>query len=81
LIPVACLLPGLAKDLSAPPHKYNPSLVNKFIPIRNKRRLDRKDTSKTKRAKFTYIGRETRYLTKHFKNHNLKMEHYRLTFD
>ena len=47
-------------------HKYDPSLINKCIPKRNKTRLKRKYTSKTNWAKFTYIRTETKYITKLF---------------
>ena len=39
-------------------NKYDPSIINLFIPTRKEKGLDRKYTSKTKWAKFTYIGRE-----------------------
>ena len=47
-------------------NKYDPSLINKCIPKRKKTILKRKDTSKTKWAKFTYIRTETKYITKLF---------------
>ena len=54
-------------------NKYDTSLIIKFTPVENKIRLERKDTMKTKEAKFTYIGKETKFVTKLFKNYNLKI--------
>jgi regulator of PEP synthase PpsR (kinase-PPPase family) len=41
--------------------------------IRNKRGKQEQDNRKKKWAKFTYIGRETRYITKLFKNTKVKV--------
>ena len=45
-------------------NKYDISLLHKFTPVENKTRPDRKNTLKTKWAKFTYIGKETKFITK-----------------
>jgi hypothetical protein len=49
-------------------NKYVTSLLKK---IRKDQR--KKDTLKTKWAKFTYIGKETKFIAKLFKNSNLKI--------
>jgi hypothetical protein len=52
---------------------YDTSILKTFTPVENKTRPDRKNSTKTKWAKFTYIGRETKFITKHFKNTNHKI--------
>ena len=55
-------------------NKYVTSLLNKFTPVENKTRPDRKNTPKTRWAKFAYISKETKFITKLFKNTNLKID-------
>ena len=53
--------------------KYDPSFLSKFTPVENKIKLERKDTMKIKWDKFTYIGKETKFITKLFKNSKFKI--------
>jgi hypothetical protein len=48
------------------------SFLNKFTPVDNKTNIDWKNIRKTKWAKFTYFGKETKFITKLFNNSNLK---------
>jgi hypothetical protein len=48
---------------------YDTSLLNKFTLVENKTWPDRK----TKWAKFTYTGKETKFISKLFNNVNLKI--------
>jgi hypothetical protein len=50
-------------------NKHDISILNRFTTTGNK---NKHNTSKTKRAKFTYIGKETTFITKLFNNTSLK---------
>jgi len=51
-------------------HKYDISILNKSTTTENK---VKQNTSKTKWAKFTYVGKETKFITKLFKNTPLRI--------
>jgi hypothetical protein len=51
-------------------NKYDPSITEE---IKNKKNHQKHDTEGTKWAKFTYIGRETRFITKIFKKSNIRI--------
>jgi regulator of PEP synthase PpsR (kinase-PPPase family) len=52
-------------------NKYDPSTIEE---TKTKRKNHQKqDTEETKWAKFTYIGRETRFITKMFKKSNIRI--------
>jgi hypothetical protein len=50
-------------------NNYDVSTLNKF----SKEKKQKRDTQKEKWAKFTYVGKETRFITKLFKNTNVKV--------
>jgi hypothetical protein len=50
-------------------NKYDASTLSKF----SKRKKQTQDTQKEKWAKFTYVGKETRLITKLFQNTNVKV--------
>ena len=52
-------------------NKYNTSILNKVS--KNVKQRQRHEQGNQKWVKFTYIGRETRYITKLFKNTSLKV--------
>ena len=54
-------------------NKYDISLLNKFSPVENKTWPDIKNIPKTKWAKFTYTGKETKFIYKLLNNNNLKI--------
>jgi hypothetical protein len=49
--------------------------LNKFIPTEYKKRQEKKEKLKTKWAKFTYNAKETKLITRFFKNSDLKISH------
>jgi hypothetical protein len=49
-------------------NKYDPSILEE---IKNKKKHKKHDIERTKWAKFTHIGRETKFITKIFKNSNI----------
>jgi hypothetical protein len=51
-------------------NKYDTSILNKFTTIENKIKLN---TPKTKWVKFTYVGKEKKFITKLFTNTTLKI--------
>jgi len=51
-------------------NKYDPPVLDK---IKLKKKQTKQDTEKYKWAKFTYIGRETLFITKIFKDSNIKV--------
>ena len=50
-------------------NKYDPSILEE---IKNKKKRQKHDIETIKWAKFTYIGRETKFITKIFKNSNIR---------
>jgi len=52
-------------------NKYNTSILNRVG--KNAKQRQRHEHANQKWVKFTYIGRETRYITKRFKNTSLKV--------
>jgi hypothetical protein len=52
-------------------NKYDPSLLNNLTPLADKN--TKTDLNKTKWAKFTYVGKETKLITKVFKHTTLNV--------
>ena len=52
-------------------NKYNVSTLNKFN--KETRQKQKQDTKKEKWARFTYFVKETRFITKLFKNTNVRV--------
>jgi hypothetical protein len=50
-------------------NKYNTSLLNRICNNTKQRQRHEQENQNQIRVKFTYIGRETRYITKLFKTH------------
>jgi hypothetical protein len=51
-------------------NKYDPSLLNNHAPLTNNTKTD---LNKTKWAKFTHVGKETKFITKLFKHTTLNV--------
>jgi len=51
-------------------NNYDPSILEE---IKNKKHHQKHDIERTKWAKFTYTGRETKFITKIFKNSNIRI--------
>jgi hypothetical protein len=56
-------------------NKHDPSLLNNLTPLADKN--TKTDLNKTKWAKFTYVGKETKLITKVFKCRLKNIKHYR----
>ena len=54
-------------------NKYDVKILEKITPTSDTQTQERKEKTKTKWAKFTYVGRQTKFITKLFKNTKLKI--------
>jgi len=54
-------------------NKYNTSLLNRIGKNTKQRQRYEQETQNQRWVNFTYVGRETRYITKHLKNTSLKV--------
>jgi hypothetical protein len=53
-------------------NKYDKAILNKII-RKNDAQEQKGEKTQTKWVKFTYVGRQTKFITKLFKNSNLKV--------